>query len=88
VETLLSIEQWAREWNLSERRCQQLRKHPLYPPDTEVRLSAQSVRFRGSRLALFAASLAAQTQPVGQPEKLRLGRERKAAERRLAESAA
>jgi hypothetical protein len=76
---LVDIGGWASRWSSSESNCQRLRRHALYPPDTEVRLGVRAVRFRLSKLDAFAAALASANRKAGEPERLKRGRlERKA----------
>lgn len=78
--SLWSIDDWAHNWRHSERKCQLLRRHPLFPPDATVYLGVRCVRFRVDRLIAFAAALASATQQC-EPARLRRGREaRKAAQ--------
>lgn len=77
---LLSLSQWAKSWDCSERVCQDLRKHPHYPKDCEVWLAPRTLRFREQRLAEFEAALAAEASKAPEPEQLRAARQRKKAE--------
>lgn len=71
----------AAHMGVSERKWHELRNHPLYPPDTEVHLSARCVRFRLERLREFAALLAESTARLPEPSRLKAARERRAAQK-------
>jgi len=71
---LVSVEQWAKLWDLSEMSCQRFRKDAEFPADTEVRIGSKVVRFRLDRLITFAAILAARHQQQREPERLRRSR--------------
>ena len=60
---------------VSERKFHQLRAHPLFPADTEARLSERAVRFRVERLQEFAENLARESAPLVEPEHLRRARQ-------------
>jgi len=79
--TLWSILDWAEAWNISERQCQTLRKHPHFPADGIVQIGARCVRFRVARLNDFAAALAATRKPIPEPERLRRARQERQAQR-------
>ena len=73
-----SVEAWARNWGISERQAHSLRKHPKFPPDATVVFGPRCVRFRAVRLEEFGATLAAESQSVAEPKRLRDGRARAA----------
>jgi hypothetical protein len=71
-----SVNDWARKWGISERQAHTLRKHPRFPLDATVVLGSRCVRFRATRLEEFAATLAAESQCIAEPKRLRDGRAR------------
>ena len=84
---LITIEQWAKLWALSEMSVQRFRKDADFPADTEVRIGSKVVRFRLDRLITFAAILAARHQQQSEPERLKRSRKNRPEPARDAASA-
>jgi hypothetical protein len=78
-DAMVRIDGWARLWGCSEQQCHRLRHHELFPQDCEVVLGPRAVRFRLSRLAAFAAALAASRQRLEEPARLKRARQERVA---------